>query len=144
MILDSLLMFSDAQAVTSAAGSTNTIDTSEIRDLGTGTPLYVVVVVTTAMTDSGSDSTLTVALEGDSTDSFTPDATRSLFIIPALSAAGATFISPLHPAGAPEALRYLRLKYTPNDGDLSAGNFSAFLTDNVHQVRLFAKNYTIS
>ena len=91
MYVDAQLLFSDAQAVTSAAGSTNTIDLGAVRDIGTGKTLYVVVTVDVAMTDASSDSTVTVALEGDSTTSFTPDGTATLFTIPAVSAAGAIF-----------------------------------------------------
>lgn len=144
MILDSLLQFSDSQAVTAAAGSTNTIDTGAARDIGTGQPLYVVVVTKVAMTDSGSDSTLTVALEGDSTSTITPDGTQDLFTIPALSAVGDTFIAALDPAAAPLGYQFLRLKYTPNNGSLTTGSFSAFLTNDIQRWKPYAKNYTIT
>jgi len=144
MLVDKLMQFSDAQAVTSAAGSTSTIDLGEARDLGTGNDLYVVAVVTTAFTDAGSNSTLTVALEGDSTESFTPDGTRDLFVFPALSAVGDTLIAKLSPGSEGLQYRYVRLKYTPNNGDLTSGSITAYLTDNAHRVKLFAKNYTIS
>lgn len=144
MILDAQLQFSSAQAVTSAAGSTNIIDCGAARDLGTGEPLHVVVVCTTAMTDSGSDSTLTVALEGDSTSTISPDGTQDLFTIPALAAAGDTFIARLDPAAAPLAYQYLRLKYTPNNGNLTTGSFSAYLATDIQRWKAYAKNYTIT
>lgn len=144
MILDDQLKFSEEQAVTSAAGSTNTIDLGQDRDIGTGEPLYVVVVVEEAMTDSGSDSTLTVALEGDSTTSFTPDGTQDLFTIPAVTAAGEVFIARLDPGAAPLQYQYIRLKYTPANGDLSGGSFSAYLTNNIQKYRSYPNGYTIS
>ena len=88
MMLDAQNLFSDAQAVTAAAGSTNTIDLGIARDIGTGYPLFVALNVDVAMTDGSSDSTVTVTLEGDSTTTFTPDGTQDLFVIPAVSAAG--------------------------------------------------------
>ena len=144
-ITDALLLFSDAQAITAAAGSTNTVDLSNAsRDLGTGENLYVVVTVDVAFTDSGSDSTLTVALEGDSTTSFTPDGTDTLFTIPALAAAGATYIARLDPGMASLAYQYIRLKYTPNNGNLTTGTVTATLCHDVQKWTAFAKGFVIS
>lgn len=146
MLVDALLLFSDAQAVTSAAGSTNTIDQGVVggRDLGTGEDLYVVCICDVAMTDSGSDSTLVVALEGDSTTSFTPDGTQNLFTFSALSAIGTVKYAKLDPGMAPMGYRYLRLKYTPADGDLTAGSFTAFITHDIQKYVSYADNITIS
>lgn len=144
MILDAQLLFSDAQAVTAAAGSTNTIDLSAVRDIGTGEPLYIGVIVDVAMTDSGSDSTLTVALEGDSTTSFTPDGTMNLFTIPAVSAAGAAFFARLNPGAAPLAYQYIRLLYTPNNGNLSAGSFTSFITHDIQKYTSYVDGITVS
>lgn len=141
MILDANLRFSDAQAITATADSTNIIDQNIAgRDAGTGKPLYVVVVITTAMTNTG---TVDVALQGDSTSTITPDKTRSLFVIPAGSAVGDTFIAPLHPAGEPEALQYINLKYTVS-GTVSTGNVDAFLVSDIQRWKAYANNYTIS
>lgn len=144
MYVDAQLLFSSAQAVTAAAGSTNTLDLGAVRDIGTGGPLYVVVCVTTAMTDTGSNSTLTVALEGDSTTSFTPDGTQDLFIIPAVSAVGAVFFYRLNPGSAPLQYQYIRLLYTPNNGDLSAGAFTSFITRDIQKYVSYADGVTIS
>lgn len=144
MIIDTNLRFSNAQAITAAAQSTNVLDLHKGRDPGNGRPLFVVVVVTTAFTDAGSDSTLTVALEGDSTAAMVPAKSRDLFIIPALAAAGDTFISPLHPKGAVEAYQFLDLKYTPNNGNLTTGSVTSFIVEDVAAWVAYAKNYTIS
>lgn len=144
MIMDAQLLFSDAQAIAAAAGSDNTIDLGAVRDIGTGEPLYVVVVVDTAFTDGSSNSTLTVAIEGDSTTTITPDGTQDLFTIPALAAVGDTFIARLDPAATPLQYRYVRLKYTPNNGDLTTGAVTAFITKDVQRWKAYAKNYTIS
>lgn len=144
MFFDAYNQFSDAQAVTAAAASDNVLDLGAVRDIGTGEPLYLVVVVDVAMTDTGSNSTLTVAIEGDSTTSFTPDGTQDQFTIPAVSAAGAVFYSRLDPGAAPLQFRYIRLKYTPNNGDLSAGSFTAFLTHDIQKYVSYADALTIS
>lgn len=144
MYLDAQLLFSDAQAVTAAAASTNTIDLSAVRDIGTGTPLYVVSVCDVAMTDGSSDSTLDVILYGDSTTTFTPDAQQTLFTFPATSAAGTVYISALDPASAPLQYRYIQLYYSPNNGNLTTGSFTSFITMNVDRYKTYAKGYTIS
>ena len=144
MILDAELQFSDAQAVTAAAGSTNTIDLSQVRDIGTGESLYVVVACTVAMTDASSDSTLTVALEGDSTTTFTPDGTQDLFTFPATSAAGTVKIAKLDPGADPLQYQYIRLKYTPANGNLTTGSFDAYLTKDIQKFVAYADSITIS
>jgi hypothetical protein len=143
MYVDAQLLFSDAQAVTAAAASTNYVDLGAVRNIGVGEDLYVVVCVDVAFTDSGSDSTLTVALEGDSTTSFTPDGSQQLFIIPALAAIGDTFIARISPDYASN-YRYIQLKYTPNNGNLSTGSLTSFITGNVQKYASYADAITIS
>lgn len=144
MIIDAQNRFSNAQAITAAAGSDNTIDLGAVRDIGNGEPLFVMVTVTTAFTDGSSNSTLTVALEGDSTTSFTPDGTQDLFIIPALAAAGSTYYYRLAPGMSPLNYQYIRLKYTPNNGDLSTGAVTAALVHGAQAYKAYADNITIS
>jgi hypothetical protein len=144
MIHDKLNLFSDAQAITSAAASDSVIDLGEVRDIGTGEPLYIVAIVDVAFTDASSNSTLTVALEGDSTESFTPDGTQDLFTFSALSAAGTKKIARLDPGADPLQYRYIRLKYTPNNGDLTTGSVTAFLCHNVDKYTAYADNIVIS
>jgi hypothetical protein len=144
MYVDSQLLFSSAQAITAAAASTNVVDLGAVRDIGSGEALYLVVVVTTAMTDASSDSTITVAMEGDSTTTITPDGTENVLLIPALSAVGATFFAALNPGSLPLQYRYVRLLYTPTGGDLSTGSFTAFLTKDIAKYKAYAKAYTIS
>lgn len=143
MILDAQNLFSDAQAVTAAAGSTNIIDLGSARNIGVGENLYVFVTVDTTFADTGSNTTLTVALEGDSTDTFTPDGTQQLFIIPALAAAGSKYFARISPDFASN-YRYIRLYYTPNNGDLSAGAVTAGICHDVDKSTIYPKGYTIS
>lgn len=145
MYVDSQLLFSDAQAVTAAADSTNIVDLGAAgRDIGTGEGLTICVVIDVAMTDAGSDSAITVALQGDSTSTITPDATVNLGVIPAVSAAGARFYFPLAPGSAPLALQYINLKYTPSNGSLSTGSFTSFLAKDIQKENVFPDAITIS
>lgn len=141
MLLDGNLRFSDEQAITATADSTNIIDSKlALRDLGTGKPIWVVVVVTTAMTNTG---TVAVALQSDSSETMTPDKTRTLFTIPAGSAVGDKFVAALMPGGEVEQLRYLGLKYTVS-GTVDTGKVKAFLTHEYDRWVAKANNYTIS
>jgi hypothetical protein len=145
MYVDAQLLFSDAQAVTAAAGSDNQVDLGAVRDIGTGEDLYLVGVVDVAMTDgAGNTYPLVVALEGDSTTSFTPDGTQDMFTFPAASAIGVTKIAKLSPGALPLQYRYIRLKFTPTGGNLTAGSFTTFITSDVQKYTAYADNITIS
>lgn len=143
MILDAQLLFSDAQAVTAAAASTNTIDLSVARDLGAGRDVWVAINVDVAMTDGSSDSTLTVDLYFDSTTTFTPDAQQRLLIIPAVQAAGARFYVKVSPLPSTK-YQYCQLYYTPNNGNLDTGTFTAGLVLDVQDNFAYADAITIS
>lgn len=145
MILDKQLEFGSAQAVTAAAASTNVIDLGAVREIGVGEDLYIVLQVTETMADSGSDSTLTVDLQTDDNESFSSAAVISTLItLAALTPAGRTHYFKV-PTGTLNAWeRYARIYYTPNNGNLSAGKFSAFITKDIQAYRSYAAGFTIS
>lgn len=143
MIYDAHNNFSAAQALTAAAASTNLMDLSSARDMGVGENLYLVLVVTTALTDTGSNSTVTVDIQTDDNSSFSSNTTaQTAFTIAATAAAGTTYIARLASFATPE--RYMRLYYTMNNGDLSAGAVTAFLAHDVQKYIVYADAITIS
>jgi len=142
MINDRLLQPSVAQAITAAAASTDYIDLGVARDIGAGENLSVVVSVDVAFTDSGSDSTLTVALQYDSTTTFTPDESQTLFTIPALAAAGTFYVARIQPTQT--AYRYAQLYYTPNNGNLTTGTVTASIVKDADVQKYYASGFTIS
>lgn len=132
MIFDNQSLFSDQQAITATAGSTNTIDLGAtgrvygasvdlIRDIGKGNPIPILVQVTEAFTLLTS---LKIDLEFDSTETITPDKTISLgtFVLADLKAG---FQVPFQfvPDGA--NMRYVRLKYTVTGTNPGAGKITA-------------------
>lgn len=140
---DKFNAFSEAQAVTADAASTNLIDLKAARQMGAGRPLYVVVHCVTAMTDASSDSTCTVTVETDTAASFGSATTaQTIGTFAALAAAGTVIIAPLMVFGTAEA--FVRLKYTMANGNLSTGSFTAYLTLDPNIATLYAKNYTIT
>jgi hypothetical protein len=134
MILDNDLLFSDAQAVTAAAASTNYYDTGPLftgntgRNIGMGENLYFSISVDTAMTDSSSDSTLAVTLETDDNTSFSSAATvATLVTIPAVTAAGTKYFVKVPIATTVPYERYIRCYFTPANGNLTTGAFTVAL-----------------
>lgn len=151
MFIDSLLEFSDAQAVTATAISTNVVDLGPVadnvtRDIGTGEDMYLVVVTNTTATDSGSDATLAVTLESDSTvdlaTSPTTHFSTGALAFAAYATAGTVVAAVKLPAGSYE--QYLGVRYTVASGPLTAGKFDAFLTPDVQKYRAYANRALIS
>jgi uncharacterized protein YdbL (DUF1318 family) len=143
MYQDAHNQFSSAQAVTATAASTNLIDLGAIRNMGVGENLYLVVVCTTAMTDAGSDSTLAVTVETDDNSSFSSaTTTQTIGTFAAVSAAGTKLVARIQPDQMNE--RYVRLKYTPANGNLTTGSFTAFITHDIDAYTSYADGITIS
>lgn len=145
MFMDADLVFSDAQAVTAAAASTNYYDTGPLysgntgRDLGVIDDLLVSITVDVAMTDGSSDSTLTVDLQTDDNTSFSSAATvATLMTIPAVSAAGSKFFAKLPLAPAVPYERYVRVYFTPNNGNLTTGSFTVAIVADADSWRSYA------
>lgn len=155
MYVDSQAMFSDAQAVTSTAISTNVLDLNAasgsnvplLQDIGTGQDVYLVVTTQTTATDTGSDATLTVTLESDSTADLATSATVHLstgaLAFATYATAGTVVFQGRLPAGNYE--RYLGVRYTVASGPLTAGKFNAFLTLDVNaSSRYYASGFTVA
>lgn len=125
MIFDTTNLFSDAQAITATAGSTNTIDLGPIassitRDIGKGVKIPILIQVVETFDTAAEDGTLTIALELDSTDTFTPDKSIDLgTFTEAELVAGFQLPWDYMPNGV--NYQYMRLKYTVG----GAGNFTA-------------------
>ena len=143
MYVDAQNLFSSAQAITVTAASDNLIDLGSAVNLGTGQDVYVVVVVTTAFTDAGSDATVAVTVQTDTASTFGSATTaQTIGTLGAVSAAGARLIAKLQKFTTAE--RYVRLYYTVANGPLTAGAVTAFLTVDVHDYTVYPDNITIS
>jgi len=143
MYVDKLLEFSDAQAVTAAAASTNVVDFSVARDLGNGRPLYLVLGCVVAMTDAGSDSTLAVAIQTDSDEAFGTAVTLgTVHTFAATTAANTQVVIPLSIGWAYD--RYVRLYYTPANGNLTTGSFDAFLAFEGYSQKVYGSGFSVS
>ena len=124
MIIDSQLEFSDSQAVTATAISTNVIDTGSAADLGVGTPLWVVVQVDVALDAAQSDETYVVTLETDDNVSLSSAETLATKTLTRADPAGTT-----HVFSVPQSnQRYIGIRYT-HGGTSPTGTYSAWLTN---------------
>jgi len=146
MLIDNNLLFSDAQAVTATAGSTNIIDTAPLfsgnlgRRVGNGKPIYIFISVDVAFTDSGSDSTIAVTVETDDNTSMSSATTvATITTFAALTAAGTKFFAPLPIANYE---RYIGIRYTAANGNLTTGSFTAGLVLNVDDFYATAGGFT--
>lgn len=150
MYVDSQAEFSNAQAVTATAISTNVMDLNPnasanvLQDIGAGEEVWLVVSVQTTATAGGA-ATTTISLESDSTadlaTSPTVHFTTTALALAAVTA-GATLVAVRLPLGNYE--RYLGVRYTIATGPLTAGNFDAFLTKDVNVIKTYASGFTVA
>lgn len=128
MIIDSLNEYSDAQAVTASAASTDVVDHGAAGET-IGEELYFTVVVPTGVTAAGA-ATVNIALQTATDEAFTSP--KVLYSSGAIAkddlGAGTTAVRVRVPKGR---LRYTRTYYTVATGPLTAGAFDAFLTEGV-------------
>lgn len=136
MILDNQTLFSDRQAVTASAASTNVIDLGPInlgmvRDIGPGTAIPVLLQVVENFTAAGA-ATLTVAIQVDDNSAFSsPKTVHTTAAIP-VATLKAGYQLPLDwiPRGTDE--RFMRLNYTVATGPFTAGRITAGVTTGVN------------
>lgn len=147
MWIDKQLEFSDAQAVTATAISTNVVDLNTAFnyntsvDIGTGEDVYLVLQVDAAATAAGA-ATVQITLESSAAAGLTSSTVHFTSANYALTdlTAGKTLLAVKLPSGT--YLRYLGVRYTVGTGPLTAGSFSAFLVKDVQAWRAYARNYT--
>lgn len=130
MIIDSRLEFSDAQALTASAASTNYIDLTVSRNVGVGYPLYLVCTVDVAADYTSANETYAIAIESDDNSSFS-SATAQVSRTIAASAltAGSKHVIPVPNTNE----RYMRVYYTLG-GTTPSVTISAFLTEHEPEV----------
>lgn len=160
MYLDKQLEFSDAQAVTATAISTNVYDLFTMAeggdaaefspntrlDVGLGTDFWIVVNTQTLVTDSGSDATLVVTIETADNAALSTNAqvvhTTGTLAFAAFATAGTNLVRVRLPSFPYR--RYLGVRYTVASGPLTAGAFDAFGTyEAVDANRIYKSGFTV-
>jgi hypothetical protein len=121
-LVDAILIFSDEQAITATAASTNVIDFGEANaNLGAGTPLIINFIITEAF---AALTSLQISLQHGATS--TP--ATELVNLPAIAAANLTKGAYIPEIMIPsQHLRYMRLYYTVAGSNATAGKIFAYI-----------------
>lgn len=143
MLQDAQDLFSNAQAITATAVSTNIVDANAVdnvlKDLGTGKPMYLVLTCSETFVSTGS-STLTITLESDSTSDLATSATvhNTTVAIPKASLVANMEPIVLVMQLAPTYERYVGVRYTVGVANFTAGKLTAALVGSVPKYKAYA------
>lgn len=144
MYIDSQLLFSDAQAVSADAGSTNVVDLGVARNLFDGEPMAVVIQVDVAADVANTDETYAFQIETDDNAAFSSATDLLVHSIAGASlTAGSVHVLPV-PVGV-SVERYIRVFYDVG-GTTPSVTVTAFLQplSMVQKYKSYADNITIS
>jgi hypothetical protein len=128
MIIDAENMFSDAQAVTSTAKSTNTVDlgpNSHAKNSNGAKDIEILLWINTTFTDSGSDATLTIQVRSSANSDMSSPVVHSVSDTIAFSEMVAGTKMRFKPRIPLDAGRYIDLNYVVASGPYTAGALSA-------------------
>lgn len=144
MFLDGQNLYSDAQALTASAASTNLIDHGADRNMGIGEPLVAVIVVDVALDAGNGDETYSAVVQTDDNSSFSSATTLATF--PTMTrgdAAGTRYVVPIPPDTRME--QYTRISFTLG-GTSPSGTVTAFMIPQsmLQNDGVFADGFTIS
>lgn len=145
MYIDAQLLFSDAQAITADATSTNVVDLSQAsRNMGDGEPLAVVFTVDVAADSTTGDETYEFEIHTDDNAALSSSTQVVASVIAAAAlTAGSQHVIVLPPNYAFE--RYLGVKYDVG-GTTPTITVTAFLQplSMVQKYKSYADGFTIS
>lgn len=140
MILDKRTEFADAVALNTGAAGTYLIGSQvdigpQVRDVGNGEPLYLVITVDTAIT-AGASGTVSFSLASDdtaavSTSTSTIHVTTPVFTVGAGIAAGTMLAAIALPTDGKPYEQFLGILQTTGVAAVTAGKINAFLTFDV-------------
>ena len=128
MYIDRNLLFSEGQALTATALSTLRPPLQDKRDVGKS-PMFLVLLVTTTFVSAGATTLDIDMVTDDLTGMASPIALQKLVPTPIPKASlvqGFKLVVPMAP-GAYE--QFVALNYTVATGPFTAGNLTAFITD---------------
>ncbi len=143
MLQDAQALFSNAQAVTATALSTNVIDARHIdntlKDLGTGKSVYLEITCSETFVSTGS-STLVVTLESDSVSTIDTSPTVHITTVAIPKATLVSGMQPIQIQLPHEATyeRYLAVRYTVGVLNFTAGKLTAAIVGEGPKFKAYA------
>ncbi len=143
MYIDAQGTFSDAQAVTTSAASTNLINLGVDGNLGIGEPMSVVIFLDVLATATNTDETYVATLQTDALAAFGSPATIGTATINRGAAAGSRDIIPV-PADT-TCEEHIRVYFT-HGGTSPTATYTAFLIPNsmIQNYVDYADGFTVS
>ena len=142
MITDAFLRLSDAQALTTTAVSTNTIDLGVARDVGAGEEIYVYFTVHTAL--AGGTSVTFQVVTSAAANLGTPTVVGSTTAVPTASlVAGYKTAVRVNPTVFTNGQRYLGAQYTIS-GTYTSGAVTADIVLDIADQKLYASGFSVT
>ena len=142
MITDAFLRLSDAQALTTTAVSTNTIDLGVARDMGAGEELYVYFTVPTALAGGTSVTFQVITSAAANLGTPTVDATSPAIVTATLVAGYKTAVR-INPAVFANGQRYLGAQYTIV-GTYTSGNVTCDIATDIADFKTYASGFSVT
>jgi hypothetical protein len=143
MITDALLRVSSAQAVTTTAVSTDTIDLSVARDIGEGMELFMNFAVTTAMAGGTSIKFEIIQADNAALSTNVQVIGSSDAVVTASLVAGYNTAVRFNPQIGSNGKRYIGARYTVV-GTYTSGNITAdVVTDMQDGKKFYASGFTV-
>jgi len=145
-MIDAYLAFSDGQALTASAASTNVIDLKAERDIGIGSSELTVMLITTTAWTSGGSTTLDIALQvapdsSGSPGSYITIAQSQQCAIANFAAVGTKIAEIRIPATIPQIdgniCRFMRLNYVVGTSNFTAGAIGAYIVGGGHDNQVY-------
>lgn len=143
MIVDQFLRVSTAQAVTTTAVSTDSVDLSQARDIGEGTDLYMVFSVGTAFAGGTSINFEAVVADNSALSTNVTTIAMSGAVVTASLGASAQVIVRLNPQIRSLGRRYLGARYTVV-GTYTGGTVTADITTDIQDQKSYASGFTVA
>jgi hypothetical protein len=142
MIVDQFLRVSNAQAVTTTAVSTDTVDLSQARDIGAGEDVYMYFTIPTAFAGGTSIQFQAITADNAALSSNVTVVGASAVVPLASLTAGSRFAVRINPQIGGQGRRWLGANYVVV-GTMSAGNVTADMADAIQDNKTYASGFSV-
>lgn len=152
MLLDSQLMFSDAQVLTATAASTNVVTLVNDRDMGIGGKVELVIVGSGTFASAAGTATLTIQVQySEDNVTYVTAAQSDVMTITQLNSAVQNnepyllaMSLPRPKKGTDTKPLYVRLNYVVGTQNFTVGTVSAYLALGRDDVIYYPSNYSVT